>query len=189
MLPECRKSNVFCTTNDSDCFLLLPPTFVHTHLYFLLHTLENILITLCLEDKNSIHYLLLSLEVELFKLCRPVLVLFFMYLFVFFRMMLKACTARSRLTGREETENDSSRWSCTMWPPDFTTFAGQSTGQTVTCSFSPLQTTKATAPSSRSTNMSDAFTPLEIYLLYWWVCKLAACWCVSVIQQLQDFQF
>lgn len=105
-----------------------------------------------------------------------------------FRMMLKACTARSRLTGKEETQDDLRRWSCTMWPPDFTTLAGQSTGQTVTCSFSPLQTTTATAPSSRSTNTSDASTPLEIYPLYWWVGKPAACW-FNVIWQLQAFHF
>lgn len=114
---------------------------------------------------------------ELFERCRPV----FLFYFLFFRMMLKACTARSRLTGREEIENNFRWWSCTMWPPYFAPFAGQSTGQTVTCSFSPLQTTTATAPSSRSTNTSDASTPLEIYPLYWWGCKPAAYWCVSVI--------
>lgn len=49
--------------------------------------------------------------------------------------------------------------------------AGQSTGQMDMCWFSPSQTTTATEPSSHCTSMSDVYTPLETYRLYWLVMR------------------
>lgn len=90
----------------------------------------------------------------------------------FLRMMLKASTARSRSTGQVHplkrliSRNESHH----AETPVMTSLPGRSTGQMVTCWSSPSRTTTATAPSSRYTNMSDAYTPLETYPSYWSVC-------------------
>lgn len=60
-------------------------------------------------------WLYVKIKMDLFLF---IVVIWFVKLFLytyFFRMMQKACTARSRLTGKEETENDLRWWNCTMW--------------------------------------------------------------------------